>query len=531
MPTAETAGPADDAREPAPGAGGPVGRLLELGGLLLLLLFLGITLAAADRPLPFSDPATWHSFGMNFADSFASEPLAYLFPLYLAAAVAVVGPVTAFLANVPVLVALATTLYGFTRQVVRPAAVAPVAAITALGWVVAIDRKLLIALCSPYREPLALTLLLLASVLFVAIRTRAANGLTPAWASGSCLALACSARETSVLMVVPFLVYALASRRQDPALPLRKPALAFAAGFSLAILPLLCQNFLISGNPLVPGQSAASMQSSGVLFGGLALSNLPSGLSRTFGFLADHYGIVGGVLIALGAAAAVRRRLGVALYLVLPAFATYAVFWSCYAHTHPIPRYLFVLDLLVAPLTGLGAAFVAEAALRALEGKSVQRWLKRAAAALAFLFATSAIWTLRGVDHERPIPFRMAHGEVIRSYVLEHLPADARIVAAFPFGEMIQAFASDHVELYSTRDPLRHVADALGDAGSVYLVSNEDMLAATDANRRFARWFAVERVDAFEALRWGFRVPGRPILYVDRVRLRARDGGTGSRSG
>jgi len=493
---------AGEAARPRIGAGSAV----EIAGVAAVLAILAGSLVARHALIPYSDPATWWALGRSFAASFGEVPLAYLFPLYLSGAIAVAGPVHGFLANVPVLVALGAALHLFGRQHAQGSALAPVAGAATLAFWIAVARTPMAHLTSPYRDPLAYLLLVLAAAALVAFRHDPRHRARWIAASGALLALAVSAREPCALAGIAFLVYGLASRRAEPGLPLARPTAAFAAGFAVAIAPLLAQNALHTGNPFVPAQAVPTAEHPGDPVGALSLANLPETGPDALALLARHYGAPGLATLVLGLGVAVARRSGVALALSLPAFLAFLLLYGCYERA--VPRYLWVLDLFAAPFVGLAAVFAGERLLRAFRTPSARRGA--VLAVLLAAFASGALATFRPV--ERPtVSVRLEEARRLRRDLLAHVPAGARLLGTLFLGEMAFTFAGDRLGVDPTRDPLGGLDAALRETDEVLL------LAAAGRVREAARArYGLDPVASFPPERYG--MPARwERVHLDRV--------------
>ncbi len=463
--------------------------LAEAAGLALSLAGLSFYLSRSYVLKAWSDPVQWFSFGQDFAARFGENNLAYLFPLLVAAATEIAGPVRAFLVNVPLLVVLALLLHAFGRQQLggaRSSALerwAPHAgAATVLLFVLVGSNPswpktiaMLRLLSSPYRDVLAHVLLLASLIALVVHRRSPVHALAPVAVSAACLALATSTREASVLALVPMALYAIACRLANRDLPFLRPAAVFSISFAIALVPYLLQNYLYSGNPLIPSQ-AADPASGGLKYStvipGVSFANLSETFPRALSYLYGHYGtgVVG--LMGLGLAVALRYRLDTALYLTLPCLILYVGFYGAYYTM--VARYLFVVDLFALPLAGVGIA----GGLHLLSSLASRRAQERVAtASLLALFVLAAVVGLRQA-HPTGLPFRIRDAAALHADAAKLLPERAQILGDRPVAEIFGSFVRGRTRVLEFMGPSLHsrkmstrVDEILQGGDPVYLVT------------------------------------------------------------
>ena len=93
----------------------PRRRLGELVAGAFLLGLVAQFLSRAYVLNPDTDPVRWVAFGRAFGEAFGQVRLAYGFPLLFAVADAWLGPVRAYLVNLPVLLALFAAVLALAR--------------------------------------------------------------------------------------------------------------------------------------------------------------------------------------------------------------------------------------------------------------------------------------------------------------------------------------------------------------------------------------------------------------------------------
>jgi hypothetical protein len=444
-------------RQTAPPSDADGARLVRWATAAVLAVF-AVYLARNYSLRLMSDPGLWYLCGKDFAESYWHAKRAYGFPLLVHLAIAVAGPWNALLVNLPVLVAMAAALLALMRRSFAGALPRPeLAAALGLAMFLVVERGMLVALVNPFRDPLSYLLMLGAMLALVRYRRGAPPRLAWIAASGALLALAASARETAVLMMGPMFLYALAAKRGDRARPFWIPMLVFLAAFAVAILPLAVQNAAITGNPLVPAQSAKSVSFRGSLVPGVALAHLAHTLPQALQWLGRHYGPAGVVLIVLGAASVIRKpdRGGEVAWLFLPAIAVHLLFYGAYVR--PVERYLCVVDLFAIPLAAYGLGQLLRAAGGLLGAAAWPGFLRRGLAAVALLAPALVLLPFLGGPPER---FRARDARAFAAWLEGAAPAGALVLGDRPMGEIARALVDRECRVthfltpqISVRDP------------------------------------------------------------------------------
>ncbi len=426
--------------EPRPPGAGLV-HVLELVGVAGFLACLGWFLLHSYSLIVFSDPMEWYLFGRDFSERFADTRLAYGFPLLMSLAVAAVGPFKAYLLNVPVLIALAALLYVFARlhAPTRDPAAAALGGAAALGLLVGVDARLLLALVNPYRDGLSYAFLLLAGVLVIAASRRPRRATALAAGAGAALALASSTRETSLLMLGPFALYAAVSKWRAPELPWRRPALAFGLALALGCVPLLVQNQLAGAAAWVPGQAAEAYAEEGSLAPGIRLAQLSHTLPELANELRGRYGAGLLLALALGLVLGAWRRLPAVWALSAPAFLGYVLFYGGYVRR--VTRYGFVADLFALCIAGAGIAVLADLVFA--------RWRPPRAlllAALALAFGAAG-WTALEQGRAPRTRLRLEGVERFVRDFEASVPPQATVIGLRPVTDLIGGFTRNELEV------------------------------------------------------------------------------------
>lgn len=481
-------------------------RPYEWALLALVLAGMAFLMLRRYNLAPYSDPGLWFVCGRDFPELFSTARRAYFFPLVLYLAIQAVGIYPAFLVNVPILCLLGLALYMFVRRAAAPAAAtAPhlpaLASAAGLLIYIAVNIRMLPFLTNPYRDPLSYLFMALSALALVRYAQDPRHRLlAPAW-SGAALALAASARETAVLLLVPLFLYACIARAQDRNLPFWRPMLAFLVGFTVAFAPLAVQNLLITGNPFVPAQTAMSAGTiKASIVPGISFHFTRDTLPPCVTMARDHYGAWCLALAALGALmGALRRDLRAVVFgLLVPGAALYLLFYGSYIY--PVRRYLLVLDLFVVPLAALGAG-----GLLHLVAALGRRWWPepRLAAGLATLALLGALATCVAVGAPGGYRFTLADARAFRAKVDELVPDDAFIIADRPLGEFTRSLRPLPSRVLNFIVPTLNLRDpALGptldrwsrDPGNLYFLNRQQL------NRRLVlREFDLEPVATFDA--------------------------------
>jgi hypothetical protein len=518
--------------------------------VVALLAAFGLFLWRRHELIAWSEPSAGFHFGRHFPELFGAAPLAYGLPLLVHGAVALVGPVWAYLVNLPVLVLCAGLLYAFARALVPrdragQAWLAPAAGAVAVGLLVWTGGERLIEWVSPYPDPLSHAFALLSCL--CVLRHRSAPR-QPLWmlAAGAALALACSVREVSGLLLLPFLTLGLASRRE---LPLRRAAALFAAGLALASIPMLVHNHGVSGRFWVPAQAAARSVADGPITATTRAELLEKGLPRALGHLTSGLGWPALLLAGVALAEAALRRRREMPWLVVPAAAVFLVFHGARSPA----RSLFAVDLFVLPAAGVGAAVLLHGLLRPLGVGRLGRVAATGAVAAAL---AGAIGVSLDASRAEAEGFRIADARALTHHVEALVPGERPLLGEGRIGEILRCFVSHSERVLLLRAPRvfaepalrQRIREVVGGAEEAYLVSLAEPLAhflrsesdlellasfpasaygladgdgfAADARFHVDRVTAWQRLEASRAL--AAVEPGRHLLAVDVGHLSSR---------
>lgn len=357
------------------------------------------------------------------------------YPLFLAAFILAGGRYAPFFANAAVFLGLLLLLWAATRRMFGPDPRAPAAALAAPVLYVLFHYRDIVYFLAPYRDPLS-HLLLLGALYALLGHLQEGGRISRMALSGLLFGLAFSVRETSVIAVAPLLLLAAGLARGQGRGRIARLALAFGLGAAAGALPVLVQNAVNTGNPFYPTQVLHAQ----VWFGdledmeserafrmkSLSLQNFPTTAPGVIELLLVRYRWSFVTLLLLGIWAG--RSQPVVLRFLVPFVLCYTAFYGCYLK--PMPRYIFVAQIAIAPLLGLGAADLAARLGRILRAG----WLPVAAGCAAC--AAGAVYLSSARE---PRLFQVPQAERFRRDLEAHVPAGALVLAERPMNQLIPA--------------------------------------------------------------------------------------------
>lgn len=392
----------------------------------------------------FSDPLNWLIFARDFETQIHTSRFAVGFALFLRGALSVLGPYGVFLVNLPVLLAayliasrLASRLLEGERNLY------PWQAVTAsLAMFFAFDPLLVLRMINPYRDPLAY--LLIAISVWILHQHARDGGLRShrAGISGLLLGLACSVREPSILLVVPFGLFAIWSRISDPRIRFWRSAVFFTAGFAVGLLPLVAQSLISTGQALLPAQSAQEHRLvPGMYYSWASIRDILTKVMEYY-LYSGLWNALGIVFLAASLGLAIRRRNRTVLVLLLLPALMFAMFYSCYWTF--VPRYFYSTMIFAVPAIAwtvlLTARHVGPRILPA-------RLRPHAASVVVMAMALVSGACMWGTPPDSRDPFQIPQARRLAKELKSHLPAGSRVFAERHLCEIASWFAD--VESYS----------------------------------------------------------------------------------
>ncbi len=379
-----------------------------------------------------SDPLNWLEFARNLGAEFSTSRFAGGFAVFLAGALALLGPFRVFLVNLPVFLGLFVLAAALAGRAFAPEERAPrwQVATAVLALFLGFDRPLVLNMVNPYRDPLALLLALGSLNLVAGLAAGGGRSLFRTALAGLLLGLACFVRETFVLLLPPLALFAWWSRRADPRFRFWRAALGFGLGFGLGIGPLLVQGWLSTGQALVPHQSAMT----GQLVPGAHFnwSTLSVTAGRTWDYVRDTAGFVL-ALFAAGGILGLRRRNRLVAGLLLPAVLIHAVFY-CFYWTF-VPRYFYTGVVLAVP----AAAWAALALFRQAAARLCPRRPETAATVGLALLAAGVAASLLFARPDSP-RFQIPQARRFAADMRRILPENSLVFCRRPLCEILRWF-------------------------------------------------------------------------------------------
>ncbi|HAL91555.1 MAG TPA: hypothetical protein DCM68_00830 [Verrucomicrobia bacterium] len=249
-------------------------------------------------------------------------------------------------------------------------------------------------------------------------------------AGGLLLGLACSVRETSVLLLAPFAGYAFWSWRADPRIRFWRDAGLFSAGFAAGIAPLMLQGLLATGQALLPPQ--ASVENNlvpGVHFTWTCLRGTVKHAWPYFQRMAGP----GLLLLAWSAALGLWRRNRIVAGLLLPAALVHAVFYSFYWTF--VPRYFYSVVVFAVPVAAWGLLATLHGAVARMPPR-IRAAVPAFAVGAAALAAAIHLWSIRP-DAPR---FQIPQARRFAADLGQAWPADSLVFCRRNLCEMVRWF-------------------------------------------------------------------------------------------
>jgi hypothetical protein len=327
-----------------------------VGGLLLI----GLYLLRLHYVQDYSDPVGFVGRALRWATVGDHADRAPLYPIILYGLIQLLGRDWVFVANIPFILLLLVMLGLCTRSLFAEKQSWSSWCFFAAGIIpgvifFAARASLLQQMVNPYREPIALLMLLAVAYLYV--RGWNKGSLILGGLAGMLLGGATSIRETSLLLVLPLAIWGLQDMWQHRRIRFGF-ILVFGLGLMIGLLPLLIKNYQYSGSSLVPAYSAgrvsryAATGSWDIPIPGMSIRYFSTVAPVTLRETLTHYTPIGGILFLVGVLMAVIRRNRDILYLYLPAFLVYFLFYCFY--NRYLGRYLLTAEVFAVPVAAYG---------------------------------------------------------------------------------------------------------------------------------------------------------------------------------
>lgn len=327
--------------------------LLEWIGLASIIICFGtFLLQNYTMRIGHADVAAWYLFGKNFAAEFAKQRLGFGFPLVIFLSSKVIGSIPAFLINIPILMILLGVFYKFSKKCYcqnndTNIDLGSLCGAIALLILILLNKNYFLELTNPLRDPLSWLLILISVLCIMRFREHAEHPYRWLVMCGICIAYASATRETSALIVIPLLVYAVHERINDRNLPFFKPALFFIAVCAFAAVPYLIQNHLTTGSAFLPGQFVTIGKLSP-----FSCAKFQESYQDILLFFFHRYNYLLLFLVP-GVVSAIKRKSTPVLLLSITAILSYYFFYA-FVLNKAVWRYLLIIDFFLIPMISMG---------------------------------------------------------------------------------------------------------------------------------------------------------------------------------
>ncbi|MBL7076041.1 MAG: hypothetical protein ISS31_01090 [Kiritimatiellae bacterium] len=397
---------------------------------LALGVIVALYLLAEHYVKAYSDPIGFlHKAEALWAGAPVTER-AFVYPALLGAGLKALGFSYVFLFNLPFVLLLLFLVWRVLLRTLEldaakglDKAAGDFLAFVGVALFVVLHHELLLELVNPFREPLSFALVLI-SVLS-ALRYEKKRSWLSALLCGLWLGLATSVRETCILVAPPIALYAGINwwRTRDRAWG--HFLLLAAVGGVLGLAPFFLQNYMHSGQAIVPGyaanrvQLATDTQRWDIPVPGMSMDHFASTGTKTMRhFLAKYTGL--GVILVLIAVlrGGIRKDIKIVMLLV-SAVLLNTLFYSCYWYMKE--RYLLVIDLFLLPLVILGIVPLAQLlsfTSRRWMAPRITRWFVGGAYALVMAFVVGVLFL---AQRRAPDRLQVWHSGTLRQEMCPHL--------------------------------------------------------------------------------------------------------------
>ncbi|OVE76448.1 hypothetical protein BVX97_01010 [bacterium E08(2017)] len=382
----------------------------------------------------YSDPINWLLYAVNIREKFSDSYWPVGYPLFLKAALPLFGKYAVFLSNLPVLIimgAVSGLLAGMLEK--KTLCEKLLIGIGCFALLISFDPGKIVYLSNPYRDPLSFLLIVTSVALLWRYIDGGGKSLVSMGLAGLALGYAYSVRETSILIIIPMLLYGIVEWRLNRDIKLWRSILVFGLFALAGALPLLLQSFTGMGQSVLPPQAVASQD----LLPGLHVETQKSTFPRAVEYFAGNGGLIYLPALIAGLVFALMSKNRKVLLVLLPGVALYFLFYSFYERF--VSRYFYIVVVLSMPLAAYGLYAVAGLAARfmKLSGQG-QKYM--------YLFVTlvlsmRAALGLIGAKPEEPL-FRIENARELAEYIDEVLPEEAVVYTQRHLCEVIDFFTS-----------------------------------------------------------------------------------------
>lgn len=401
--------------------------------LLALLAGLTVYLIAAHYVKAYSDPVGFLFGAEALKDGRLLASRAPVFPVVLAFFLNLLGPAYIFLINLPLVVGLVALLYAVSVQIVNENAAGAedrktghLIGFLAVSIFTIANRKFFPEIVNPFREPLAFSLVLGAAILLLEYRRR--RSLFYPAVSALLMGIAIGTRETCVLFLPPIGLWLIIQWIREKRASWFYAGLVFGIGLAIGLAPFFFQNYVYSGNALIPSYSAGKWQDVAhhglrdIPVAGMSFRYFSNTAPDSFVHFLHKYGPAGYPLFLTGLAMCIKRRMGSALLLLLPAALIHFFFYCFYWYVKG--RYLFIVELFAVPFIAVGCMALLRFAAARL-GTLTPLRIKRAELFLPVSIVGFALITLAFSASTGDGRLKVWHIKPFREYALSRLNSPA----------------------------------------------------------------------------------------------------------
>ncbi len=341
----------------------PVSRTFVLIQLAIISVVLTVYLIGAHYVKAYSDPVGFLFLAEAMQEGHPVTSRAFVYPAFLVMALQLLGPIYIFLSNLLFILLLVYLIYIVSTQLAVGSNHNETFASDKKGLVglfavcmfIIANRRFLVEILNPFREPLAFSLLVGSMALLLAYDSN--RGLLKGVFAGMLVGLAISTRETCMLILPSIGLWWLCCYIRDKSHAWLRVIPIIVIGLMIGLIPFFVQNYMHSGNVAVPSYAAGKFEDItsknwDIPVLGMSLRHFSSTGRQSLIFLYEKYRWIGWFLFGIGVIRSMCRKSWPVLLLFLSAAFLHLLFYCFYWYMKE--RYLFVVELFVVPLMAIG---------------------------------------------------------------------------------------------------------------------------------------------------------------------------------
>jgi hypothetical protein len=300
-------------------------------------------------------------YGRVIKDGRSFQYVAIGYPFFLSLFITVGGIFAPFYVNILVFVGIYIALFFFTGLLFKNHLYSHLTALISVVLYFITNRVSTVFLFRCYRDPLSYLFLLLGFCFYFKF-FKSPKRTVYIILAAVCIGLACVVRETSFLCLLPMALLFYVKYLKDKSFKIMRRGAIFILFFIIGCSPLLVQNYVNTGNPLLHTQNMVRR--------GLSISNKPARKSNARNFVVpgtrlEYFNKTArGYLRILWkqykwyftlffvAGLFYERKRDEIIFFVLPNILLYLLFY-CFLGKAPW-RYIFVIHMFIAPVIAAG---------------------------------------------------------------------------------------------------------------------------------------------------------------------------------